>query len=81
MSSYFIYDSINMYRSDNTSSEGTSDGSTFTPGTVITDHERANDENIGTVISAVQNNDGIVKRNSTDVVCGSVICIIFLPAP
>ena len=59
MSSYFIYDSINMYRSDNTSSEGTSDGSTFTPGTAITDHERANDENIGTVISAVQNNDGI----------------------
>jgi len=59
MASYFIYDSINQYRSDNTVSEGTSDGTTFSPGTAITDHERASDSSIGTIISAVANNDGI----------------------
>ena len=30
MASYFIYDSINQYRSDNTVSEGTFSGTTFT---------------------------------------------------
>ena len=30
MGSYFIYDSINQYRSDNTISEGTFSGTTFT---------------------------------------------------
>jgi len=59
MSSYFIYDSINMYRSDNVVSEGTSDGTTFTAESAITDHERSSDQNIGTIISAVVNNDGI----------------------
>lgn len=59
MASYFIYDSINQYRSDNTVSEGTSDGTTFSPGTAITDHERASDSSIGTIISVVANNDGI----------------------
>ena len=59
MASYFIYDSINQYRSDNTVSEGTSDGTTFSPGTAITDHERASAQNIGTIISVVVNNDGI----------------------
>ena len=59
MASYFIYDSINQYRSDNTISEGTSNGTIFSPGTAITDHERSSDQNIGTIISAVANNDGI----------------------
>jgi len=59
MASYFIYDSINQYRSDNTVSEGTSDGTTFTAESAITDHERSSDQNIGTIISAVVNNDGI----------------------
>lgn len=57
--SYFIYDSINQYRADNTVSEGTSNGTVFSPGSAITDHERASDQNIGTIISAVVNNDGI----------------------
>ena len=39
MGSYFIYDSINQYRSDNTVSEGTSNGTVFSPGSAITDHE------------------------------------------
>ena len=59
MASYFIYDSINQYRSDNTVSEGTSNGTTFSAGSAITDHERSSDQNIGTIISAVVNNDGI----------------------
>jgi len=59
MASYFIYDSINQYRSDNTVSEGTSNGTTFTAESAITDHERSSDQNIGTIISAVVNNDGI----------------------
>ena len=59
MGSYFIYDSINQYRSDNTISEGTSNGTVFSPGSAITDHERSSDQNIGTILSAVANNDGI----------------------
>ena len=59
MASYFIFDNINMYRSDNTSSEGTSNGTIFSSGTAITDHERANDQNIGQIISDVANNDAI----------------------
>jgi uncharacterized protein YfiM (DUF2279 family) len=59
MGSYFIYDSINQYRSDNTVSEGTSNGTVFSPGSAITDHERSSDQNIGTILSAVANNDGI----------------------
>ncbi len=57
--SYFIYDSINQYRADNIVSEGTSNGTVFSPSSAITDHERASDQNIGTIISAVVNNDGI----------------------
>jgi len=62
MASYFIYDSINQYRSDNTVSEGqmTDSGTpTFSATSTITDHERASDQNIGTIISAVVDRDAI----------------------
>ena len=62
MASYFIYDSINQYRSDNTVSEGQMTDSatpTFSATSTITDHERASDQNIGTIISAVVDRDAI----------------------
>lgn len=59
MASYFIYDSINQYRSDNTITEGTISSSTFSASDSLTNHERASDQNIGTVISGVQDNDAI----------------------
>ena len=62
MASYFIYDSINQYRSDNTVSEGqmTDSGTpTFSATSTITDHERASDQNIGTIFSAVADRDAI----------------------
>ena len=69
MASYFIYDSINQYRSDNTVSEGqmTDSGTpTFSATSTITDHERASDQNIGTIISAVAvyftGDDGVIAN-------------------
>ena len=62
MASYFIYDSINMYRSDNTVSEGqmTDSGTpTFSASDTLTTLERANDQNIGTTISGVADRDAI----------------------
>ena len=62
MASYFIYDSINQYRSDNTVSEGqmTDSGTpTFSASDTLTSHERANDQNIGTTISGVADRDAI----------------------
>ena len=59
MASYFIYDSINMYRSDNTVSEGTFSGTTFTASDSLTSHERVADQNIGYAISGVTANDAI----------------------
>ena len=59
MASYFIYDSINMYRSDNTDSEGTITTGTFASGTAVTLHERASDMNIGTGMSDIVDNDAI----------------------
>ena len=62
MASYFIYDSINQYRSDNTVSEGrltTATNPNFTTSDSITNHERASDQNIGTIISAVADRDAI----------------------
>ena len=62
MTSYFIYDSINQYRSDNTVSEGQMSDSgtpTFSATSTITNHERASDQNIGTIISAVADRDAI----------------------
>lgn len=62
MASYFIYDSINMYRSDNTVSEGqmTDSGTpTFSASDTLTNHSRSNDQNIGTTISGVADRDAI----------------------
>jgi hypothetical protein len=62
MSSYFIYDSINQYRSDNTITEGqmTDSGTpTFSASDTLTNHERAADQNIGTVITGVADRDAI----------------------
>jgi len=59
MASYFIYDSINMYRSDNTVSEGTFSSTTFTASNSLTAHERVADQNIGFAMSGVTANDAI----------------------
>ena len=60
MSSFFIYDSINMYRSDNTVSEGTFSSTTFTVNSsALTNHERVADQNIGTAMAGVTANDAI----------------------
>jgi len=59
MASYFIYDSINMYRSDNTVTEGTITTGTFSASNSLTNHERSSDQNIGTVITGVNDNDAI----------------------
>ena len=62
MASYFIYDSINQYRSDNTVSEGqmTDSGTpTFSASDTLTSHERSSDQNIGTTISGVADRDAI----------------------
>jgi hypothetical protein len=62
MGSYFIYDSINMYRSDMTDSEGQMSDSgtpTFSTGTTVTNHERSSDQNIGTAISGLADLDAI----------------------
>ena len=49
--SYFLYDSINQYRSDNTVSEGTFTGTTFTADKcsyqTMKEHQMA--QNIGTI--------------------------------
>jgi len=62
MSSYFIYDSINMYRSDNVVSEGQMTDSatpTFSASDTLTSHSRSSDQNIGTIISGVADRDAI----------------------
>jgi len=62
MASYFIYDSINQYRSDNTVSEGrltTATNPNFTTSDSITNHERASDQNIGTTLTALEDRDAI----------------------
>lgn len=63
MASFFIYDSINMYRSDNDVNEGTVSGSsptqTFAESDVITNHERSADQNIGTTFTAINVGDTI----------------------
>ena len=62
MGSYFIYDSIKMYRADMTDSEGQMSDSgtpTFSTGTTVTNHERSSDQNIGTAISGLADRDAI----------------------
>ncbi len=62
--SYFIYDSINQYRADNTISEGTF-GSGFSASDTLTDHKRASDQNIGTIISGIVANEAIMYTVGT----------------
>ena len=63
MASYFIYDSINQYRSDNTLSEGSISGTTptktFSASNTLINHERASDQNIGTIITGVNTDEAI----------------------
>jgi len=70
MASYFIYDSINMYRSDNTLSEGSISGTTptktFSASNTLITHERASDQNIGTTITGVNTNEAIKYALGTD---------------
>ena len=71
MASYFIYDSINQYRSDNTISEGQMTDSstpTFSASDTLGSHERPSDQNIGTAIDNVADRDAIeyaVGSNAT----------------
>ena len=63
MASFIVYDSINMYRSDNDVNEGSLSGSsptqTFSESDTITNHERVADQSIGTAISNVASGDTI----------------------
>ena len=63
MASFFIYDSINQYRSDNVVSEGSISGTTptktFSAYNTLINHERASDQNIGTIITGVNTNETI----------------------
>ena len=71
MPSFIVYDSIQQYRSDNTISEGrmsTATDPNFTTSDSITDHERSNDQSIGTSISGIADRDAIeyaVGSNAT----------------
>jgi len=71
MASFIVYDSIQQYRSDNTISEGQMSvdaDPNFSPGSYVTDHERSNDQSIGTSISGVADRDAIeyaVGSNAT----------------
>ena len=65
MASYFIYDSINQYRSDNTVSEGTFGSGFSADSSALTDHKRVSDQNIGTTISGVSANDAIAYTLGT----------------
>ena len=59
--SYFIYDSINQYRSDSAVTAGTYSGNVFTESTgVITNFERAKDQNIGTVMTGMADGEAIM---------------------
>ena len=57
MAKAFLYDSINLL--DATLTEGTHDGSSFTPSDSITNHERLIDQSIGSSISSYNINDCI----------------------
>ena len=62
MSSYFLYDSINMYRSDATISEGTFSTDTFSVNSSAftgETHKRCADQNIGTGVEGVSANDAV----------------------
>ena len=61
MSSFFVYDSINQYRSDSLITAGTYSGNVFTESTgVITNFERAKDQNIGTVMTGMADGEAVM---------------------
>lgn len=61
MSSFFVYDSINQYRSDALITAGTYSGNVFTESTgVITNFERAKDQNIGTVMTGMADGEAVM---------------------
>ncbi len=61
MASFFVYDSINQYRSDTTVRAGTYSGNAFTEdNSVITNYERAKDQNIGTVMTSMADDEAIL---------------------
>jgi len=71
--SYFVYDSINQYRSDNTVSEGTFSNTTFSVNSsALTSHERVSDQNIGKVMSGVSQNDAICYQVGSAVAANCV---------
>tara|TARA_R100000329_G_scaffold35941_1_gene33768 strand:- start:167 stop:937 length:771 start_codon:yes stop_codon:yes gene_type:complete len=78
MASFIVYDSINMYRSDNDINEGTLSGSsptqTFAESNVIDDHERSADQSIGTTLTAINSGDTIqyALGSSATANCGAV---------
>ena len=61
MSSFFVYDSINQYRSDALVTAGTYSGNVFSESTgVITNYERAKDQNIGTVMTGMADGEAVM---------------------
>lgn len=80
MGSFFIYDSINQYRSDNTVSEGIHSGAGLggdpfvfsVTSDAVADHERVSDQNIGTVITNVAANDAIAYQVGSAVTADTV---------
>ena len=78
MASFIVYDSINMYRSDNDINEGTLSGSsptqTFAESNVIDSHERSADQSIGTTLTAINSGDTIqyALGSSATANCGAV---------
>ncbi|MEL0173692.1 MAG: hypothetical protein VW904_03105 [bacterium] len=61
MASFFVYDSINQYRSDSAITAGTYSGNVFTESTgVITNYERAKDQNIGTVMTGMADGEAVM---------------------
>ena len=75
MASFIVYDSIQQYRSDNTISEGrmsTATDPNFTTSDSITDHERSNDQSIGTSISGIADRDAIEYAVGSNATANSV---------
>ena len=61
MASYFVYDSINMYRADCNVRAGTYSGNVFSANdSVITNFKRSKDQNIGTVMTGMVDGEAII---------------------
>lgn len=76
--SFIVYDSINMYRSDIDINEGTISGTsptqTFAESDVIDNHTRSADQSIGYTLSAINSGDTIqyIVGSSATANCGAV---------